>query len=159
DAFRRRPRRPLPRRGHRPRKREAVHTRARAAALRLRPDPERVAAGRARQLQPAYGLKVNALGAPLGAQVPRERLRELPADPAVLDDQRAELPEGEPVAMQVRGRHDGRRALALVKQRDLTKVIAGPQRLALLAVDRDGRLTAFDQVEGGAAGALLHDRL
>src|SRR5579859_249916 len=93
------------------------------------------------------------------AQVLRQRLQELPADDAVSLDQRAELPEREPVADEVFRRGDRRDARSLVDQRDLAEVVARPQRRPQLPTDCDADLARLDDVEGGPARAFLDHRL
>src|SRR2546421_10426628 len=72
-------------------------------------------------------------GSPPLPQDPRQRLEKLPADHAVLLDERAELPEGHPVTNKVaRGRYC-RDASPLVDERDLAEVVSGPESRPLLA--------------------------
>ena len=78
---------------------------------------------------------------------------------AVLLHERPELPVGEPVADELAGGGDRRRARALVDERDLAEVVARRQRRALPAADRDRRLARLDHEERRAARALLGDRL
>src|SRR5439155_8896027 len=59
-----------------------------------------------------------------GAQPFRQCLKELPGDGAIPFNQRAELPEGEPVANQIRRSGDRGRAGAAVDQGELAEVIA-----------------------------------
>src|SRR4051812_20025482 len=92
-------------------------------------------------------------------QLARERLHDLPADRAVLLDERAELPPGEAPADEVGAGGDGRHPQAVVDQGDLAEVVAGPQHAPVLAADRDVRLAGLDDVEGRPAGALLGDGL
>ena len=93
------------------------------------------------------------------AQVLGQRLEKLPADDAVRLDEGAELPDREPPAHEVVDGGDRRDAHALIDQRDLAEVVAGPQRRPQLAPDRDRSIARLDQVEGRSAGALLDHRL
>ena len=90
-----------------------------------------------------------------GAELLRERLEQLPADRRVALDERAEVPEGEAPADQLARGGDRGRARALVDQGDLAEVVAGPERRARLAADRDRGLTRLDHEERRPAGALL----
>ena len=80
----------------------------------------------------ALGRRLGRLGSGLArvgfAQLVRERLDELPRDPRVGLDDRAELPERHRVGLHVRVGGDRRRARALVDQRDLAEVVAGAER-------------------------------
>src|SRR3954454_10860483 len=92
------------------------------------------------------------------AQALNHELQELPADRSVLHDQRAEVPVGQPVAVEVRGGGDRRGPRTFVDQRDLSEVLARADLRARLPADGHGGLARVDQVEGRAARALLrHD--
>src|SRR5208337_954831 len=93
------------------------------------------------------------------AQHHRHPLEQLPADHAVLLDERAEVPVGQAVAGEIARRHDRRKARALVDQRDLAEIIARLQGRALLAADEDGRFAGFNDEKRRPARALLDERL
>src|SRR4051794_36157713 len=82
-----------------------------------------------------------------GPELTREGLHDGPADRAVLMDERAELPQREPLADEICRGGDGRHPRALVDQRDLAEVIAVRQCRARLTADRDGRLAGLEHIE------------
>src|SRR5262249_24906069 len=106
------------------------------------------------------GFGVSPLLFPFGSPQPFcKRLKELPCDSTIPFDQREELPEGEPVAKQVRGSNHRGRARAAVNEGDLTEMIARPQFAYLSAFAGDGRFPGFDKEEGRGSGTLHDDGL
>src|SRR3954454_12028083 len=94
-----------------------------------------------------------------GAELLGDRLDELPADLAVRDHERTELPEGEAVADEIGRGRDRRRAHAFVDEGDLAEVVAWAEARACRAAHRDRRVARLDQEERGPVGALLDDGL
>src|SRR6185369_1559826 len=86
------------------------------------------------------------------------RLEELPSDGPVPFDQRAELPEREPVANQVGHSGHRGRARATVDQGNLAKVVARAEGGEMDAFAGDRCFPGVDEEEGGASGSFHDDR-
>lgn len=80
----------------------------------------------------------------------RHPLEELPADRAVLLDERTEVPVRQPVAGKLGRRDDRRHARALIDQGDHAEIVAGLQGRAFLAADEHCRFAGLDDEEGRA---------
>src|SRR5579862_4596915 len=94
-----------------------------------------------------------------GAQPLRQGLQQLPGDGTVPFDQRAKLPERQPVTHQIgRGSHR-RHAGTAVDQGDLAEVVSRAEGGDGGAFARDRRLAGVDEEEGGTPGALDDNRL
>jgi hypothetical protein len=88
-------------------------------------------------------------------QDPRKVLKELPHHVRILLRERPEVPELDRVAAHRRQRLRGGHALALADHRELTEVVARPDRVDPRAVDDDGGLALGDHEEGDAAHFTL----
>src|SRR5439155_16919007 len=107
---------------------------------------------------PAY----RSLGRSCGlcfAEALGHRLQEGPGDAGVGLDERAEVPERQPVAVEVALGAHRRRAGAHVDQRDVAEVVARAEAPALVAADRHDGFAALDHEEPRAALALAGDGL
>src|SRR3954466_3478801 len=90
-----------------------------------------------------------------GAKLLRDRLDELPADLAVGDHERTELPEREPVTDEIGRGGDRRGAHAFVDESDLAEMVARTEARPCRAADRDRRVARLDQEERGSVCAFL----
>src|SRR5205085_6431437 len=90
-------------------------------------------------------------------QLLRHRREELPRDRGVLLDEWLEVPRGHAVAEHVGLGGDRRRAVGAGQERDLAEVVAGADRVSVLAVDEDVALALVDDEEARAARALFDD--
>src|SRR5262245_30200686 len=94
-----------------------------------------------------------------GPQPLRQRLEQLPSNGPVPFNERAELPEREPVANQVRRSGYRSRAGATVDQGDFAEVVARAEGGGLDSFARDCGFPGVDEEEGGAARAFHDDGL
>ena len=89
----------------------------------------------------------------------RQPLQQLPADDAIRDDERPEVPIVDRVTNQVGGGSDRLDARPPIDQGEFAEIIERLQRRFLFAASRDDGLAGFDDEEGSTARALVDDSL